>query len=363
MIVYSKRISQFIREITYALKTILAYEVGLKVAGERFYNPQRTISYPIRVVIYNHKKMLGYFDPNFYELGFHECLMGASKESLYNVIRHELAHYLTFMEYGGAVDAHGPEFRAFCIARGWNEKVYQATTCLEGGSEIADGEEEIVRKVKKLMALANSANKNEAELAMLKSQQLLLKHHIDTRSLENEEEDKVFLLRILKQKKENAKMRAIGKILETFFVNVVYSRSQGFIHLEILGSATNVEIAKYVASVLHSELDHLWNEAQKLASLKGVIAKNSFFLGLAKGYCDKVQAFKRDYGSAETKALMVIEKKLTEAKAMAYPRLTSTRRSGGYCSTSSALGQQMGRQLNINPAIHRDSSASGALLT
>jgi hypothetical protein len=197
--------------------------------------------------------------------------------------------------------------------------VYQATTCLEGGSEIADGEEEIVRKVKKLMALANSANKNEAELAMLKSQQLLLKHHIDTRSLENEEEDKVFLLRILKQKKENAKMRAIGKILETFFVNVVYSRSQGFIHLEILGSATNVEIAKYVASVLHSELDHLWNEAQKLASLKGVIAKNSFFLGLAKGYCDKVQAFKRDYGSAETKALMVIEKKLTEAKAMAYP--------------------------------------------
>src|SRR6185437_4197243 len=187
MIVYSKKIHQFIHEIKHVLRTVLASEVRLKVAGDRFYNPQQTLSYPLRVVIYNHQKMLGYFDPNFYELGFHECLMGVSKESLHNVIRHELAHYLTFMQYGESIAPHGSEFRAFCQSKGWDEQVYRSTTCLEGGSELVSGEEEIVRRVKKLMALANSSNRNEAELAMLKSQQLLLKHHIDTRSLENEE--------------------------------------------------------------------------------------------------------------------------------------------------------------------------------
>ena len=38
--------------------------------------------------------MLGYFDSNFYELGFHECLMHSGREQLHNVIRHELAHYI-----------------------------------------------------------------------------------------------------------------------------------------------------------------------------------------------------------------------------------------------------------------------------
>ena len=51
--------------------------------------------------------MLGYFDPNFYELGFHECLMHSSREQLQDIIRHELAHYMTFIEYGAGIQQHG----------------------------------------------------------------------------------------------------------------------------------------------------------------------------------------------------------------------------------------------------------------
>ena len=76
------------------------------------------------------------------------------------------------------------------------------------------------------------------------------------------------------------------------------------------------------------------------ANLKGTVAKNSFFLGMAKGYCNKIQALKREYNSEVTNALMVIEKKLIDAKAMVYPRLSSTKSSGNYCQQSSALGEQ-----------------------
>ncbi len=356
MIVYSRKVIQFVRDIKQTIRDILSREVRLKVGRERFYGRERT-SYPIAVVIYNHKAMLGYFDPSFYELGFHECLMHASREELHHVIRHELAHYMTFIKHGETVQPHGVEFREFCKKLGWGEDVYRATLCLEGSQEASKLEESgVFRKIQKLLALATSSNTNEAEQAMIKSQQLLLKYNIESKYM-GPDDEKVFLKRILKQKKETAKMRSIARILGTFFVSTVFRRGQDCITLEILGSAVNLEIAEYVADFLQVELDHLWDRAQKHANLKGMIAKNSFFLGLAKGYCDKIQALKREHNSEVTHALMVIEKKLTDAKAMAYPRLSSSRSSGSHCPQSSALGQQMGRELNIKAAIHSSNNS------
>lgn len=363
MIVYSKKIIQFVNEIKSTITDLLAKEIRVKIAGSRFLDHQQKASYPIKVVIFNNKSMLGYFDSHFFELGFHECLMHSSREQLRNVIRHELAHYMTFINYGMTVHPHGPEFKAFCQQTGWGEEVYKATTCLDGGRHASNVEESpIFRKVQKLMALANSSNKNEAELAMIKSQQLLLKHNIDLKYIADEDDEKVFLKRIMKQRKENAKMRSIAVILQTFFVNTVYSRAGDYTYLEILGNAVNIEIAEYVANVLDAELEKLWNQAQRQANLKGMIAKNSFFLGLAKGYCNKIQALKKEYNSDVTNALMVIEKKLVDAKAMAYQRLTSVKRSGNYCQESSEIGEEMGRKLNINPAIKNDSKNSEALI-
>jgi hypothetical protein len=363
MIVYSKKIIKFINEIKHTVKHVLSNEVRLKVGHDRFYDRHKKNTYPINIVIYNNKSMLGYFDSNFYELGFHECLMQSNKEQLQNVIRHELAHYLTFINYGETAQPHGVEFRTFCQQMGWGEEIHKATVCLEGRQDVSGLEESSVfRKIQKLMALATSSSKNEAEQAMIKSQQLLLKHCIDSKYIGCEDDEKVFLKRIMKQKKENAKMRSIGKILETFFVNTVYHRAGDFTYLEILGNAVNIEIAEYVAKVLDFELDKLWNQAQQSSHLRGTTAKNSFFLGLAKGYCNKIQALKGEYNNDITNALMIIERKLTDAKAMAYQRLYSTKLRANYCRESSALGEQMGKQLNINPAISRTSNHSKALI-
>jgi predicted SprT family Zn-dependent metalloprotease len=363
MIIYSKNIVLFIHEIKSAIKSILSSEIGLRVLGDRFYDKQQRASYPIHVVIYNTKSMLGYFDPNFYELGFHECLMYSSKEQLHNVIRHELAHYLSFISYGEAIQPHGTEFKAFCRSMGWSAEVEKAAICLESEEGTYKHEESnIFRKIKKLMALSTSCNPHEAELAMIKSQQLLLKHNLESNLFENDDEEKICLKRILKQKKENAKMRSIAKILETFFVSSVYCRTGDFIYLEILGSAVNVEIAEYVASILHSELDKLWDLARRQAGLKGLIAKNSFLLGLAKGYCNKIQALKKECHTDSGQGLMIIEKKLMDAKELIYKRLSQRKSSSSCCHASSSLGEKMGRQLNINPAIKESAKNSQACI-
>lgn len=364
MQVFSKKIIRFIHEIKTAIKTIISKEVGLRVFGDRFYDKWQRYSYPIKVVIYSNKKMLGYFASDFYELGFHELLMHSSKEQLHNIIRHEIAHYLTFIAYPQGVPHHGQEFRAICEQLGWNEQVYRATTCLDDGQMAAEIEESsVLRKVQKLMALSTSNNAHEAELAMIKSRQLLLKHNINANYI-GDDEEKIVLKRILQQKKETAKMRAIAKILETFFVTCVYSRAGGYIYLEIVGSAVNIEIAEYVANFLELELEKQWRQAQKdFAELKGMVAKNSFFLGIAKGYCNKIQALKREYTHDVSHALMVIEKKLVEAKSMVYPRLRSCKSSGSHCPESSALGELVGKKLNINPGITSSSTKTTTLLS
>lgn len=365
MLIYSKKIIRFIEEIKQAIKKIIFTEALLKVHGDRFYDKAEQCSYPIKVVVYNNKKMLGYFASDFYELGFNEILMHASKSQLHNIIRHELAHYLTFIRYGNGLLPHGQEFKAQCENLNWGQEVYAATTCLDDGEISSDIEESsVLRKVQKLMALATSSNPHEAELAMIKSQQLLLKHNIDANYIGDEDVEKIFLKRILKQKKETAKMRAIAKILETFFVNTVYSRSEGHIYLEIIGSAVNVEIAEYVANFLELELEKQWTRAQKdFYGLKGMVAKNSFFLGIAKGYCNKIHALKKEYSQDVSNALMVIEKKLIEARSMVYPRLRMSKSSGGHCPNSSKLGELIGKRLNINPGIASSTIQSGAFLT
>lgn len=355
MILYSQKIIAFIAEIKRAVKTILAREVGLRVHGERFYNKSEQISYPIKIVVYNTKAMLGYFAADFYELGFHERLMHVTKAQLHSIIRHELAHYLAFIEYGTGIMPHGAEFKSICTRYGWDHDVQSATTCLDDGQLNQEVEENgILRKVQKLMALSSSSNQHEAELALIKSQQLLLKHSIDSASITDDSEEKMYLIRVLKQKQESAKMRAIAKILETFFVSCIFSRASGWIYLELVGSKSAIEIAEYVANFLDRELEELWNRSKSTNNLKGKIAKNSFFLGIAKGYCNKIHALQQNYSHA----LIAIEKKLVTMQSMVYPRLRFSKSYASVCQTSSRLGELVGKSLTIKPGVTQSQNSS-----
>jgi hypothetical protein len=347
MLVYSENIVHFIHTIKSQIKLILKTEIGLFVHGERFYDKEKKASYPIKVVIYDDQTNLGYFNPNFYELGFHESVMQASKEVLTNLIRHELGHYLTYILYGSQVQSHGPEYRDVCKSFGWGKEIYEATTSLDvAAKDTILSENNMARKIKKLLALSSSSNKHEAELAMLKSRELLLTHHIDN-ALFEEPEEKMFLSRVMEEKKRNAKMVAISQILETFFVSSVFHKGADSTYLEIMGTKLHIEIATYAARFLEHELESLWEESRKKTPLKGSLAKNSFFLGIAKGYCQKIDSLKNHHSSA----ILVIENSLREAKKMAYGKLSHIRKGHKYCQKSDLLGKQAGSNLTIHKGV------------
>lgn len=356
--IYSKKIFLFIEELKTAIKHVLAREVGLKVFGDRFYDWTQRHSFPISVVVYNDKNMLAYFESEFFEIGFHQCLMHVDRFQLVNIVRHEIAHYLAFIKYGTAILPHGSEFKSICKQLGWNEDVFGASMIVEAEARLPnDKDSSVLRKIEKLMALSTSSNPNEAEQALIKSQQLLLKYNIESKYIGNEDETFV-LKRILKQKRRNSKMSAIAQILKTFFVSTVYNNAREYTYLEILGSKVNIEIAEYVAGVLELEFDRLWLQAKRQMGLKGMVAKNSFFLGIARGYCNKVNSLMETTHSEASSGLMVIEKQLVEICDRVYDRLSSTKSNASYCPSSAALGETMGKQLSINPALNRSPKQS-----
>lgn len=362
MLLYSDRIIRFVREVSAEAKRILSNELGMRIAGPYVYDRQGRFGYRLSVVVFNDRPQLGYFDKEFMELGLHQRLMTASQDLLLNTIRHELAHFMVYLEYGDSVAAHGPEFRQFCLDQGWGDEVFRASAILETQEEVA-ADPRVLQKVKKLLALSSSNNAHEAEQAMVKAREVLLKHNMSEADLDYPDVDEAFwvLKRVCKRARRDAKMQAIASILQTFFVSVVFSRAGSHSYLEILGSETNVHIADYVASFLDTELDKLWKQARVKHLLKGMVAKNSFLTGIALGYCDKVKKTEPEADTA-SQALLLLEQQLERARKLAYPSLSKSAGRQRYCPESAALGQAAGKALSIHPGVTQSSNAAPKLL-
>lgn len=355
MFVYSSELFNFIKKIINFSKSILTKEMNLKVSGSRFLNEEKTHSFPLSVLIFTHSSKLAFFDPTFFELGFNEKLLYCSDEILKNIIRHELAHYFTYITWGQTPSPHGVEFLKTCRKFNWDEQISKATICDKDLDLTGNKESEIIRKVKKLLALGSSSNPFEAEAAIMKAQNLLTNHQIE--SLSTTEDSRIYVKKILIQKKQTPKLRAIGKILETFYVNTIYKGAKGFCALEIIGMKENVEIAEYVGMFLETEFENLWVNSKKMnSSLNGSRDKNSFFLGIAIGYCNKVETFKKALDPSNEKRLLVLNKSLTKMTEQIYPKLKSIRTHQNFSRQAGYLGEKAGQNLVIKPAISNNNS-------
>ncbi|MCF7806819.1 MAG: hypothetical protein K9M13_04125, partial [Simkaniaceae bacterium] len=150
---------------------------------------------------------------------------------------------------------------------------------------------------------------------------------------------------VLKEKRTSQKQRSIAQILKHFSVETIFHHGGGSSYLELIGLKEHVEIAAYVADYLSEKLEELWLKVKKEHNLGGMSSKNSFFLGIAKGYDEQ----KRTH----IKERALIQANLKRALAMIYPSLASSRSFSLHDATSHSLGQTAGRSLNIHPGVHQ----------
>ncbi len=357
MIVYDQTSIAFIRRCEDLLREILT-EIGIEVKRNRFVI--RSYLYPLKVVVFEGSD-LGHFNAPFYQIGMNKKLIYQAKDSVVrDILKHELAHYLTWIDHG-QVQAHGPEFRETCQRFGFPDEVALSKINLEAANLSKEGDlesERIIERIKKLLQLAQSSNVHEAEVATMKANALLLRHNLD--HIQTQEDEPLYMDRVLVQKKKDSKMSAIYEILRHFLVRPVISFGRGMCCLEISGTQTNVKLAIYIADFLDKEMDHLWQQARNEYGFQGLRAKNSFFLGIAKGFNMKMEASKYDLPAADQKSLMVVEKSLDAKIRQVYGRLTSSRSGHNPDERAGAVGVMKGRNLTIRQGV--ESSSKGLYL-
>lgn len=351
MKIFSKTIQIFTKKCEEYLKEILRQEVKTSVARSRF--TFNSLSLPLRVVSFESDSTLGLFDPHTYQIGLNQKLMFGTKEkTLKDILRHELAHYINFIENQDPHLPHGKEFKEICHRYGWDTSISKASIDINLADSKLEGDlnaEKLKRKFKALLKLSGSDNPHEAELATIKANQLLLKYNLD--KLDHDSQDPIYSDILLTSKKKNAKMIALYDIISTFMVKPILIYGHKQVSLEVCGSRENIELAHYVANFLDQELESLWSNND----LKGLKAKNSFFTGIAKGYLSKNSEALDQYDKAAKKDLIVLEEKLKFKMELVYPRVGHTSSKSSMDSDAFASGKRAGSSLTINQAIKNKS--------
>jgi predicted metal-dependent hydrolase len=352
MFIYDSTSLAFIQRTEKLVREILQ-TMGFRVQRNRFF--WNNYLYPIRVVVFEGNE-LGHFNAPFYQIGLNRKLIYSAKDSvLRDILCHELAHYITFLKFGEVLP-HGNEFKAVCKEFGFSPEISSATINLLTANENKEGDlqsERVIEKVKKLLQLAHSSNVHEAELATLKANELLLRHNLDQVSAENE--TVIYLERVLIRSRKDTKLTAIYDILRHFIVRPVISQGKGQCCIEVSGTLTNVKLAHYVAEFLDRELDHLWELAKKEFGLTGLRAKNSFFIGVAKGFDDKMKLSKSALSTDDKRSLVLVEQRLDEATASIYRRLSQSYSNTQIDEAARGRGVESGRNLTIRKGVEKSS--------
>lgn len=364
MLLYSETTKTFIIKIRSLVKEIIINEMHLTMDKSRI--RIKNTFYPLSIVVFEDQQKLGYFDSRFFELGISKKLMyQANTRVLKNIIRHELAHFISFVEHGPQV-MHGEEFKIICRRYLWDDEVERAYINVELQNEEMHGDlqsEKLLAKIKKLLALASSENSHEAELATLRANALLLEHNLSFLNAQktNAADYNVYVERVIEGSRKNSKHMAIYEILKTFHVSPIFNQGRGAFYLEVIGEKTNVELAVYVASYLDSMLEIMWSETKKQnKDLSSVSAKNAYFKGVATGYCQKVKLQNQTLASSTD--LMVLENKLSTNLKMVYSRIGHTKSTAGRDhQKANEMGIESGRNLSIRPGI-KNKSAGNILL-
>lgn len=153
----------------------------------------------------------------------------------------------------------------------------------------------ILEKIKKLLRLAGSSNQHEAELALLKAQELAIEANIDFAAArmaadsENTEEE------MIKESVAEGKRKCIAQklvsaiLLKYFNVYVVYggNRQNGmFIHY--IGKKNDVSLAIEINSFLCQEFMQRWRQ-YKLIKGVSLDLRNTFLFGMWEGLSGKLQ--------------------------------------------------------------------------
>jgi hypothetical protein len=278
------------------------------------------------------------------------------------VLQHEMAHqYVDEVLRAHDETAHGETFRRVCAERGIDARAAGPAVPAESSADA----DRVLERIRKLLALAGSPNQHEAEMAMRKAHELMLRHNVEASAAR---EDRSFEVRHLGdplRRATRAEADIIVLLTQYFFVKAiripVYVPREGKRGLlyEIVGTRANVEMASHVYAFLLATAERLWQENRRDARVRSGRDRMSYQSGVIRGFREKLAAERTELRG--TGLVWVGDKRLDAYYHARYPRIV-TRRRTVRMDGAHAAGREAGRTVVLHKPVERGPSTGSPRL-
>lgn len=271
-----------------------------------------------------------------------------------SVLEHEMAHQYVD-EVLGVHDetAHGPTFQRVCAERGIDARAAGVPIASTADVEA----DRVLDKIRKLLALAGSDNQHEAEVAMRRAHELMLRHNIEQAPAQQLYE--VRHLGTPSLRSNAVEVAVAGLLTEFFFVEVIrvsiYVPREGkHAHIyEVMGTHANVEMAAHVYAFLLATADRLWRENRGDARVRNGRDRLAYQSGVIGGFRDKLLAERKVLSG--TGLVWVGDGALSNFYRARYPRIRTVK-STVRLNRAHAAGREAGRNVVLHKPVANTST-------
>ncbi len=284
-----------------------------------------------------------------------------------DVLLHEMAHQLADRLLNGKIEnPHGPLFQKACrLLR--TEPIASEKIQLASDGELRQSRhprDRLLQRVKKLIALAGSANVHEARAAMAKAHHLIAKYNID---IIQQNKPRNFVSAVVGKPalRHTRDEYYLAQLLQSYYfvegiwipMYVVAKGRMGRI-LELNGTPKNVEIAAYVYDAVRTYTQNQWHRYKQDKTLS-YNRKIDFAVGVIEGFQQKLAntAHGPISRSKERTLLVVTDSSLKKYLKERYPHTRLFKRhSSRYDPKVIQDGQTIGKSMVISEAIRNQPS-------
>jgi hypothetical protein len=278
------------------------------------------------------------------------------------VLKHEMAHQYVHEVLGETQQTpHGRAFQEACARLGVDARA-------SGVPDAQPDEDRIVERIARLLALAESPNRHEAEAAMAAAQRLMLRHNLDAARTQGgaaRDYGHAHLGKPTGRVSEHERLVAmiLGK---HFFVEAiwvpVYRPLEGLRGsvLEICGTRSNLTIAEYVHGFLHETAERLWRDHKKEQGIGSDRDRRTYLAGVMVGFADKLA--KQDARGRSEGLVWVKDGDLERYFRRRHPYVRHVRHAGQRRTDAWAQGREAGRKIVLHKPVEAAATSRGRLL-
>ena len=308
---------------------------------------------------------LGYWSTNKREIGLsRQFVMNHSWNDIREVLLHEMAHQFVSEVSNAYQEApHGRCFQNACRILKANPR--STGTYVPLSRQIIQTSEcesdKIHLRIQKLMALAQSSNLFEAEAAMIKAHELMVKYEIE-QIVQNTPREyfSIFVGKpALRHFREDYSLALL--LMDYYFVKgiwvgayVIEKEKMGRV-LEISGTARNLQDASYIYEFIKNFIELEWKKYNAGGKLNRY-RKTDFSSGILSGFRMRLAKESSSGRGVSLLPVPIQDVQLKQYVEMRFPQLRTFQRKGGRCySDVVSDGTEIGKSLVIRKGISQTS--------